>query len=324
MADDIKYCRKCGTPAEKDARFCRKCGYQFPEEQPAVLKGPYCQSCGRENAPGAQFCRFCGKQIGDPGQTKKIAPQTQSRPSAPQLRTLAARTSGGEMDLGEIVFPGMADENVYGPLSGIFRGIGSYFGGILRIFRKPAALAGTVFLAALWFVLALLRNSDSAIVRILSWITFAQGGFDRSIPGMAAGALGKGTVAAALLSLVNGGLADLFKGIGALFAGHGEKRSIPAVLCGILFGVLAYFAFAGIHASADTAMAGIAGAILSLEALGGTDGKLYELAQSLTSRAVNNTRAAVQGKCDGLLTGLTIGFILAAVVSATGITEVLL
>ena len=33
------------------------------------------------------------------------------------------------------------------------------------------------------------------IVRILSWFTYAGGGFDRSVPGTALGVLGKGTVA---------------------------------------------------------------------------------------------------------------------------------
>lgn len=61
-------------------------------------------------------------------------------------------------------------------------------------------------------------------------------------------------------------------------------------------------------------MAGIAGAVLSLEALGGGTGKLYELAQSLTSRAENGVRSAVRGRCDGLLTGMTLGFALGTAV----------
>ena len=129
--------------------------------------------------------------------------------------------------------------------------------------------------------------------------------------------LGKGTVAAALVSLFNGGLKELFKGIGALFTGHGEKRSIFSTIFGILIGGAVYIAFVGPdNVSGATAMAGIAGVILSLEALGGGSGKLYELAQSLTSRATNGVRTVVQGKCDGLLTGLTIGFALATVLSA--------
>ena len=63
-------------------------------------------------------------------------------------------------------------------------------------------------------------------------------------------------------------------------------------------------------------MSAIAGALLSLEALGAGSGKLYTLAQSLTSRAADGIRTAVRGKCDSLLTGITLGFAIAPAVAA--------
>ena len=248
----------------------------------------------------------------------------------PWEKTLTAAASVGELDFGDLEIPGLADvggvvTKVFAPVSGIFHGIGSFFSGIFRIFRKPSALIGTVLLAALWFVLARFRGSDSQIVKILSWLTFSEGGFDRSALGTVGGVLGKGTVAAALVSLFNGGLKELFKGIGALFTGHGEKRSIFSTIFGILIGGAVYIAFVGPdNVSGATAMAGIAGVILWLEALGGGSGKLYELAQSLTSRATNGVREAARGRCDGLLTGLTIGFALATALAASGVLEELL
>jgi hypothetical protein len=104
---------------------------------------------------------------------------------------------------------------------------------------------------------------------------------------------------------------DAFKGIGALFVGHGERRSLVGVVIGVVLGGALYFAFAGENASPDTAMAGIAGAVLSLEALGAGDGPIYTLVQSLTSRARNGVRTAMRGKCDGLLTGMALGFAIA-------------
>ena len=213
------------------------------------------------------------------------------------MDTAAASTTAGEIDFGEME---------------MFDGPGAAAGKESKILWP-----GVLLFAVLWFVLAQFRDSDAGIIRVLSWITFSEGGFDRPVPGMIGGALGKGIVAAALVSLCSGGLKNVFRGVRVLFAGSGRRRDIPMILAGIVTGAAAYYVFAGMQASAGTAMAGIAGALLSLETLG--SGRLFELAQSLTSRRVNGGRKAMGDRCDGLFTGLTLGFILAAAVSAAGI-----
>jgi hypothetical protein len=130
-----------------------------------------------------------------------------------------------------------------------------------------------------------------------------------------------GTVAATYASLINGGIVSAAKGVVALFKGHGQKRSIVCILIGVVIGGVIYFAFAGRNISANTAMAGIAGTLLSLEALGGGKGKLYTLVCSLTSKATNGVRSEMQGRCDGILTGMTIGFAVTTVVMAYRIME---
>jgi hypothetical protein len=230
-----------------------------------------------------------------------------------QENAFAAPTAAGELDLGEVELSGLETlgagvTEVPGAVEGISRVIGSYIGGIHRIFTNRAYLIGVVVLAVLWFVLAWFRDSDSWLVKLLSWLTFSEGGFNRSFLGMVGGALGKGVVAAGLFSLLHGGISDALKGIVGIFTGDGGKLGIVETLFGILIGVAAYFAFVGASASANTSMAGIAGALLSLEAFGSGKGKLYELSQSLTSRSVNGIRTVMQGKCDGLLIGLTLGF----------------
>lgn len=337
-----KFCRYCGSPIPENANFCRSCGRSLaaPGAQPSAANQTSPHAPGgnsereqRENpqqsvwtqptkaaSSGKKAHRQTSEHTQSPFAGKKKAEASYQGPSAPQLRELAASASAGEMDFEAfgLSVPGGITEplgTVLSPLSGLLHSIGDYFGGIICVFRNPVSIIGTIVMAVLWYVLTGLRGSDSELVRALSWLTFAGGGLDRSLPGMVGGVLGKGTVAAALLSLVNGGLVNAVKGVGALFTGHGEKRSIPSVVIGAFIGAAFYIAFSGTRPSTETAMAGIAGALLSLEALGGGKGKLYELVQSLTSRAADGVRTAVRGKCDGLLTGLTLGFALAAVVS---------
>jgi len=311
-----------------------------PQRNESAAK--YCPYCRSAVTDGAKFCRTCGHSLAatDPDrkpqrtsvqQPKQTAPlmagagkeaRRMQTAMMPQVKSMAAAASAGEFDVGNLAIPGPSDVSdavttVLSPVSGIFHGISSFCGGIFAIFRKPSALIGAAALAVLWIILAQFRGSDSEVVKFLSWLTFSEGGLDRSVPGTVGGVLGKGTVAAALVSLFSGRLKDVFKGIGSLFTGHGEKRGIFSIVFGILIGGAVYIAFAGAdNASGATAMPGIAGIILSLEALGGSSGKLYELAQNLTSRAVNGVRTAAKGKCEGLLTGLTIGFALATVLSA--------
>ena len=253
--------------------------------------------------------------------TNSLLSQPAGQLSVSNIKTLSASTSAGELYLGELTSTGLSNisettTSVLAPFSGILHGAGSFFKGMVSIFRKPSALIGVILITILWFVLAMFRDSDTLIVKILSWITFSEGGLDRTIIGALGGILGKGTVAAALISFFNGGLKNTFKGIKTLFTGRkGEKRGIVGILIGTLAGTLLYFAFTGKNASAATAMAGISGMIISLQALGSEKGKLYDLALSLTSRKNSDGRLARPGKCDGLLTGLTIGFALGTMIS---------
>ena len=211
-----RFCTYCGNPVEEDARFCRNCGRQLPK--------------------------------------RPVRPETREAPKQavmmPIFPDLAASSSAGEFISGELTLPGIPSRaepipETLPPVSGLLHSVGSLFSGVVSLFRKPSALIGTLPLAVLWFVLAQFRDSDSVIVRILSWFTYAGGGFDRPVLGTAFGVLGKGTVAAALLSLFTGGLENLFKGLGTLFKGCGENRDVISIILGVVAGAVVYFAFAG-------------------------------------------------------------------------------
>ena len=347
-----KFCRFCGNPVREGAKFCRACGKSLAagdEASHRSQKDSTSQHEQKQVEPAAQHSDS-GKTSRSKQTPEKQTPEKQTpvkktpekktavkqtpkkqtsvkqKELKPHIETQAAATTAGEIDFGiisgELTIPGLSDTGktagrVLSPVEGIIHSIGSFLGGISGIFRRPAALIGVLLLAALWFVLARHRDSDSGIVNLLSFLTYAEGGFDRSGIGILGGILGKGIVAAGLLSLPRDGVINAAKGIGALFAGHGEKRGILNILLGIVLGAAAYYVFVGPdNASAATAMPGIAGALLTLEALGSGEGKLYELARSLTSRISNGIREEAKGRCDGLLTGLVLGFALATVLAA--------
>ena len=352
-----KFCRFCGNPVREGAKFCRACGKSLAagdEASHRSQKDSTSQHEQKQVEPAAQHSdsgkTSRSKQTPEKQTPEKQTPEKQTpvkktpekktavkqtpkkqtsvkqKELKPHIETQAAATTAGEIDFGiisgELTIPGLSDTGktagrVLSPVEGIIHSIGSFLGGISGIFRRPAALIGVLLLAALWFVLARHRDSDSGIVNLLSFLTYAEGGFDRSGIGILGGILGKGIVAAGLLSLPRDGVINAAKGIGALFARHGEKRGILNILLGIVLGAAAYYVFVGPdNASAATAMPGIAGALLTLEALGSGEGKLYELARSLTSRISNGIREEAKGRCDGLLTGLVLGFALATVLAA--------
>lgn len=325
-------CANCGAELKPGAKFCRDCGTPVAATAAPARARRTAKKTEMPPPPSAEKPRRAAspaRSKAAPPPLPKVAPTPPpmpgGKPGAPQpaaafplMQSLGAAAAPGEVDCGVIQLPGLASvqqaaDKVLSPLGGIFSTLGSFLGGVFGILRSPGAFIGTALMAGFWFVLAQLRESGvgADTVEPLSWFTFAQGGYGRTGAGAVGGIFGMGAVAAMFGTLLSGGMVDAFKGIGALFVGHGERRSLVGVVIGVVLGGALYFAFAGENVSADTAMAGIAGAVLSLEALGAGDGPIYTLVQSLTSRARNGVRTAMRGKCDGLLTGMALGFAIA-------------
>ncbi len=335
MADGVKYCRQCGKQLNIDAKFCRYCGYQFDVAQEVKAVTNLCPQCGKDNAAGAKFCRHCGAGLTGAKATttvrhgKSNTTKPATTPQIPELK-MSATSEPGEFDYGDIDLKSIAGRTVgkaasaamakspgleiLSPAKTLGNSIGGFLKGIVNLIRDPKSAIVPLLFAALWIVLAFLRDSDLLPVRVLSWLTFAEGGLDRGPVGMLGGILGKGVVAAAFASLFHGGFGSCLRGLKALVTGNGEKRGIGGILLGLAAGVLLYIAFTGIKtASAATTMAGIAGAVLSLEALGNSDGFLVRMAQALTPGVRNGMTEIQYNKAAGLLTGMVIGFLLGAV-----------
>ena len=275
------------------------------------------------------------KQLTTPVQTPvKPGPasvQAKGFPSAPRLTVptaaqgaanpasvlrFSAGGAAGEMDLGsvEAILQNSAVSEVLSPVRAIMESIGSLASGVFKLFVSPKALLFSILLTVLWFFLAMFRYSDSGVMRFLSWLTFAEGGYDRSPLGMLGGIFGRGCVGVFLSSLFSGGIAGIFKGFGGLFPKNGEKGSLMRFGIGLLSGFVCALVFTGLSSAGPVlSMGPLAGAFLSLEALGSQSGRLYELASSLASSSVSGKRVKEPGKTRSFLSGMAAGFLAAAV-----------
>ena len=292
----------------------------------------YCINCGGEIADDAKFCRHCGSPV-NMAEEQVVEAKTEETKPVEVGRAVVSKITGaipasaqtGEMALGDSFslsggllnsYKGEAGK-ILSPIRAIFKTIGSFFKGIVGLFKTPKNLVIILVSFVIWIVLWFFRDSDSPIVKISSFLTFANVGEGRSVIGAIGTAFGKGTVAAFWVSLFSGGIPAFFKGIGGMIKKTGEKRSIVFLIIGAIIGATLYLAYAGIKTSTwESAMAGIAGAVLAAVSLGRKSGPLYELTQALSSKAENGVRNAHSGKVQSLFTGLFTGFTLATVITS--------
>ena len=80
----------------------------------------------------------------------------------------------------------------------------------LQVFKHPLQLLPSILLTAIWIVLGIvqIRVQDNLPVKVLNFLTYAQGGLYGGVVGAIGGVLGKVLVAAA----VNALLVPLFQG----------------------------------------------------------------------------------------------------------------
>lgn len=272
----------------------------------------YCINCGGEIADDAKFCRHCGSPVNQAKESAVIKATVSKITGA-----IPAPAQAGEMVLGESFGLGGEMGKILSPVRAIFKTAGSFFKGIAGLFKTPKNLVIILVLLVIWIVLWFFRDSDSPVVKISSFLTFANVGQGRSAIGAIGSAFGKGAVAAFWVSLFSGGIPALFKGIGGMIKKTGEKRSIVYLVVGAVIGAALYLAYAGIKTSTwESAMAGMAGAVLAAMSLGRKSGPLYELAQALSSKKEKDVRNVHSGKVQSIFTGLFIGFTLATVITS--------
>ena len=296
------FCVECGKELPDDAMFCDNCGAPVKQEEPSPVQ--------KQESEGiqAKLSEAAKKQLAEA--VERLAP---SQPGEVELCTFGEFAGkASEMVSGEAA-PAL---EIAGPFMTLFRGMKSFVQGFTGMFKNKQwlKLFFAILLAATWLVLMILSYNETEVT-LLNWLTFAQGGMGRSVGGWLGGLLGKTTVAAMLFSLFGGGFKSLGSGIKSLFRKTNfQKNVLGSLMLGAGLALIAYQAFAGDASLTDT-MSAISGALLSIMALGRGNGFLWSMAQSITARKTGKMRTAQKEKLQGMLTGMTFGFTLGALVT---------
>ena len=268
----------------------------------------YCAKCGYKLPDTAKFCTQCGYVFAG---------------SDSNYASFQAPSEAGEYLLSDIDAESVNDDKedngssvIPSPGKSILHLLRAFFTGTVKQFTTPKNLLAVLAIIVIWILINMLRKNTTIPLAVPTLFTYAQGGTDRSsIFGMIGGILGKGCVAALIISLINGGFAKIGKGFRSLFKKKGSKTSIFCLLIGTAVSALIYFMFAGFYkASVYTVMVGISGALLALQAAGG-NGAFYRMVSSITSKVKGGIRTESTGRVQGIFTGMVLGFFIASLFS---------
>ena len=209
-------------------------------------------------------------------------------------------------------------------------GVGQYLKNCMRqgieMFKNPLKLLPTLVLGAVWLVIGYVSSVTElpGWAKVVSFLSFAEGGMFGGVIGAAGGIVGKVLMAV----FVNSAILPLFQkkppffgvagGIAGMFSNMGEQvtRGIAPFLGGMGAALLLY-AFMNISNIPLNSMVGIAAIVLLLRNIGNQGGflfgLLFSLANTLTSGRVPRFITITR-----MLTGMTVGFTIAVGLSFAG------
>ena len=289
----------------------------------------FCPKCGNKLPDNARFCDKCGNPVSGVQSDippKKADEQRIQPPEQSVRRTFgfAASAAAGEAALGSYggVPAGAISGVIPGPGKVIGAGLKSLFTSIGSSFKDPKRLIPVFVLAAVWLVLNILQacGINPVPTRILSFLTFANGGMSGGFFGAIGGIIGKGIFAGALVSL-----------IGLFTRKGGEKRSFKDTvkgafgvslgtlwpyICGIGAAMLLYLFISG-GATRISFMGGIAASFLAARAALNT-GFMRRLLGSFTKN-----KSTSHPNVSGLIRGLSVGFAASALIGLSGVNLIL-
>lgn len=207
---------------------------------------------------------------------------------------------------------------------------GAWLKGYLRqcgeVFKHPKLLLPTLILALVWIILGILQTHVRANLpmKVLNFLTFAQGGLYGGFIGAVGGILGKVVVAA----FVNVLIVPLFQG-GHPFSNFGSSltafkesfksessEALTPLFKGIGWALIFYVLFNWTQ-SAENSMVGIMSAVAALLALGRKGGLVWGLVSSIAG-SLSKGKTPDYTNIMRVLTGLSLGFALGVVLSFAG------
>lgn len=221
--------------------------------------------------------------------------------------------------------------NAFESRESVQMGVGKFLKGYIRqsltVLKNPKQMIPTIVLGLIWLVLALLGSFgiNPLPVRILSFLTFAQGGMFGGVFGAVGGILGKVVVAAFL----NAAIVPLFQkkapfseiggGMKGFFSGLAIKgiTSVAPLLGGVGASLLLYV-FMNSTQSLQNSMVGIIAFVMLLQNLGRQGGFFWGLAFSAANSLSKGKTPSYIGvtRC---ISGMTLGFALGVALSAMGL-----
>ena len=334
----IQFCPECGAKLLEGARFCSKCRCEITQEpqsqtQQVEMSG-YCSDCGAPLIKGAAFCSKCRSPVTESITTPTVQEQTPMDSATGEVRKVSEVVQNTRSLMGSVsasVTPGnmsvtipdmsgagaLTDGTILAPIQTVLRSIGGFVGSIKSTLANKRALMTALVTSAVWIALCLWNRSghSNKLSEILSGLTFAEGGTRGNVGQIIGGAFGKGMVISMFMSLFGGEARSLVSGAKRLF---GKGSATGFAVAGLGAAVLCYQLFAG-YAGTYGIMVAVSGAVLSLQALGGSSGFFGRLAKSVVSKKLNGVRTADETRVKSLLTGTAAGFAVSACLSALSV-----
>lgn len=289
----------------------------------------FCTKCGNRLPDDAKFCDKCGNPVNaapDKQSQNRTPPETEPTRTEAHTFRFNAQSTSGEAVLGTAgsTASGAASDATPGPGKVIGTGFKSFFSSIGSAFKNPKMLIPALVLAVIWLVLNILQacGINPLPTRILSFLTFANGGMSGGVIGAIGGIIGKGIFAGAVGSLI--GLFIRKKTGGKRSFGETLKGAFGvsldalwAYLTGIGAAMLLFLFISG-GATRMAFMGGIAAAFLSARAAL-NNGFLRQLLGSFTKN-----RSASNQNVIGIIRGLSVGFAVSALIGLSNINLILI
>ena len=197
----------------------------------------------------------------------------------------------------------------------------------LEVCKHPMMLLPTLVLGAIWLVIGYLSSTTElpGWAKVVSFLSFAEGGLFGGALGAAGGIVGKVVVAV----FINSAILPLFQkklpfvgvagGIKGMFSNMGEQvvRGIAPFLGGMGAALLLY-SFMNISHVQINAFVGVAAVVLLLQSIGNQGGFLFGLLFSVAN-SITKGRVPRFITITRMLTGMTVGFTVAVGLSMAGV-----